>query len=53
METSQKKKAVVKPSYLINSIICITLMVAFRWLPPFGGITPYGMTILGLSLIHI
>ena len=50
METSQKKKAVLKPSYLINSIICITLMVAFRWLPPFGGITPYGMEILGIFL---
>lgn len=44
------KQAVLKPAYLINSVICVTLMIAFRWLPPIGGITPYGMEILGIFL---
>ncbi len=43
-------QAVFTPAYLINSMICILLMTLFRFLPPFGGITPYGMTILGIFL---
>lgn len=38
------------PSYLIHSFICIALMVGVGFLPPIGGITPYGMDILGIFL---
>lgn len=44
------KGRVITPTYLINSIICVALMLFFRFIPPFGGITEYGMLILGIFL---
>ena len=34
--------------YYLHSAICILLMVLVRFLPPFGAMTPMGMTILGI-----
>ena len=49
MSTQAKGKG-GSTSYLINSIICIALMVLFRFIPPISQITPYGMEILGIFL---
>ena len=49
MSTQAKGKG-GSTSYLINSIICIALMVLFRFVPPISQITPYGMEILGIFL---
>lgn len=45
---SEQKK--ITTSYLIHSLICVALMVGVGFLPPIGGITPYGMDILGVFL---
>ncbi|MEE0511054.1 MAG: SLC13 family permease [Peptococcaceae bacterium] len=34
--------------YYFNSIICILIMICTRFIPPVGGITPYGMEVLGI-----
>ena len=45
---SEQKK--ITTGYLIHSLICVALMVGVGFLPPIGGITPYGMDILGVFL---
>lgn len=49
-QVSSEKRMIMAPSYLVHSIICIALMVLFRFIPPGGGITAYGMEILGIFL---
>ena len=39
-----------KKSGFIHLCISLMLMIVFRLLPPIGGITPYGMAILGIFL---
>ena len=36
--------------YYLNSVIVVLLMALFRFIPPFGSMTPLGMTILGIFL---
>ena len=40
----------VNRKYYIHSLISVALMVLVRFLPPFGGLTPLGMEILGIFL---
>lgn len=46
----QTEKAKANPNmwYYINSVVCVVLMVGFRFLPTFGQVTPYGMEVLGI-----
>lgn len=37
-------------SYYINSVVTILIMICGRFIPPVGGITPFGMEILGIFL---
>lgn len=36
--------------YFMHAAIVVLLMLFFRFLPPFGSMTPFGMTVLGLFL---
>lgn len=45
-----KKQTRLTPSYFMHSLICAILMIGVGFLPPIGGITPYGMDILGIFL---
>lgn len=45
-----KKQTRLTPSYFMHSLICAVLMIGVGFLPPIGGITPYGMDILGIFL---
>lgn len=47
---TEKAKANPNPNmwYYINSVVCVVLMVGFRFLPTFGQVTPYGMEVLGI-----
>ena len=42
--------AKMKPSYYINSLISVSIMVFFRFLPAPDPITPYGMALFGIFL---
>lgn len=44
------KKASVNAKYFINAAISVLVMVLFRFVPPFGAMTPLGMEILGIFL---
>ena len=48
--TTQSTSKHGSSGYLINSIICIALMLLFRFIPPISQITPYGMEVLGIFL---
>ena len=48
--TTQSTSKHSSTGYLINSVICIALMVLLRFVPPIGQITPYGMEVLGIFL---
>lgn len=43
-------KAGINVKYGIHSLIVFVLMFGFRFLPPVGPLTPYGMTIIGIFL---
>lgn len=49
-QSLEKRHSNRNTGYLINSGICIALMIIFRFLPPVGQITPYGMEIMGIFL---
>ncbi|MBO4361098.1 MAG: hypothetical protein J5822_09505, partial [Eubacteriaceae bacterium] len=34
--------------YYINAAVVVLLMALFRFIPPFGAMTPFGMTVLGI-----
>ena len=36
--------------YLVNSVIAVAIMAFFRFIPPFGSLTPLGMTLLGIFI---
>ena len=36
--------------YIVNSIVCLALMLGFGHLQPIGSITPLGMDILGIFI---
>lgn len=40
----------INTKYYINSAVCVALMLFFRFIPPVGQITQYGMEILGIFL---
>lgn len=39
-----------KPSYYVNSLICVGIMLLFRFIPPVEPITALGMNILGIFI---
>lgn len=40
----------IKPSYYVNSVISLTVMIFFRFIPAPDPITPYGMALLGIFI---
>lgn len=45
-----EKSSSMNTKYFINSAIAVALMVCFRFIPPFGAMTPLGMELLGIFL---
>ena len=45
-----EKSSATNTKYFINSAIAVALMVCFRFIPPFGAMTPLGMELLGIFL---
>jgi len=44
------KKQNINRNYFINALISVAIMSLFRYIPPFGEMTPLGMQILGIFL---
>lgn len=50
MATSVKNKDKKTIVFYINIVICLSFMFLFRYLPPFGPVTPMGMHVLGIFI---